>query len=102
MNQSLETVVDQAFESLVAMLPPDSQLPAGPDQPLLESDGGPLDSLAVVNLMVTVEAAVARGFGVRLSLAPALAEPPDTSPFRSRSQLYQYLSDRLSDHRVAP
>ena len=71
------------------MLPPGAQLPDDADGALLEAEGGPLDSLGVVNLMVAAEGAVNEALGTDLSLAEFLAEPPESSPFRSRRSLQE-------------
>lgn len=81
--------VDRAVEEVAVMLPPSIQLPQGPEAPLLEAEGGPLDSLGVVNLMVAAEGAVNEALGTDLSLAEFLAEPPESSPFRSRRSLQE-------------
>ncbi len=86
-NAKVEAAVARALDEVQSLLPPGTSLPTGADDPLLEADGGPLDSLGVVNLMVAVEGAVNEDLGTDISLAEFLAEPPDTSPFRSREAL---------------
>ena len=90
------TAVDRAVKEVAAMLPPGTQLPQGPEAPLLEAEGGPLDSLGVVNLMVAAEGAVNEALGTDLSLAEFLAEPPESSPFRSRRSLQEAIVRLLS------
>lgn len=86
------------FESLEAIretLPQSRSLPSNPEAPLLESAGGALDSLGVVNLMVEVEGRIQSSLGHSISLVPALAELPETSPFRSVGTLSAYVENLL-------
>lgn len=89
------TAVDRALEEVATMLPPGTKLPEGADAPLLEAEGGPLDSLGVVNLMVAAEGAVNEALGTDLSLAEFLAEPPESSPFRTRRSLQEAIAGLL-------
>ena len=90
--------IRQALHEVSTMLPPGSPLPDGPEAPLLEAQGGPLDSLGVVNLMVAVEGAVNEEFGIDLSLAEFLADVPESSPFRSRQALQESILKLVDSH----
>lgn len=88
--------VHQALVDLTALLPPGLSLAEAPDEaPLADAAGGPLDSLGIVNLMVGVEAAVQARAGVAVSMAESLAEPLETSPYRTRATLVAWVAELL-------
>lgn len=89
---SMRPLVTRALAEVEIMLPPKVVIPEDMDAPLLDSSGGPLGSLGVVNLMVALERYVQSEFGKQISLAEALTEPAESSPFRSRRSIETYLS----------
>ena len=64
------------------------------DSPLYGEDG-PLDSMALVNLIADIEDAVAEKFGATISLADDRAMSANRSPFRSVASLSEAISERL-------
>jgi acyl carrier protein len=87
-------VIYAALDEVNEARPPRERVAKLPDVRLI-GDGGALDSLALVNLMVSVEERVEREIGVAVSLADALAVPPDSSPFRTPAALADHLASRL-------
>lgn len=62
---------------------------------LLFGDGGVLDSLALVTLIVLCEQSVEDSFGVTVSLADEKALSQRRSPFASIGSMADYLSARM-------
>jgi acyl carrier protein len=62
---------------------------------LLYGEGGPLDSMALVNLIADIEDAVAEKYGVTVTLADERALSAKRSPFRSVADLSQAIMERL-------
>lgn len=93
--RAIQAAVSDVLAEIEPMLPPGSTIPVDPEAPLLEADGGPLESLGVVNLMVALERRMSLDFGSSVSLADALAEPAGSSPFRTRKAIEAYMAARL-------
>ncbi len=93
--ERIQRVVECGIQGTRPLLGPGLSIPDGQDAPLLDVDGGPLDSMGVVNLMIAVEGAFEEEFGSPVSLADVLGEPPETSPFRTRAALSAELSRRV-------
>jgi len=72
---------------------PDEQLPKTPDV-ALAGDGGSLDSLALVTLVLAVERAAAAATGTGVSLLDEQADPR-MSAYRTPSTLASLLVERL-------
>lgn len=88
--------VDKALLDLTPLLPPGIDLSGAPDDaPLADAAGGPLDSLGIVNLMVGVEASVREVAGETVSMTESLAEPLETSPYRTRATLVSWVERLL-------
>ncbi|MGB0409040.1 MAG: hypothetical protein ACPG3X_06380 [Opitutales bacterium] len=64
------------------------------DSPLYGS-GGPLDSMALVNLIADVEVAVSEKFGASIVLADEKAMSAKNSPFRSVASLTEAVIERM-------
>ena len=64
---------------------------------LLYGEGGPLDSMALVNLIADIEDAVADQYGVTITLADERALSAKRSPFRSVADLSQAIMERLPE-----
>lgn len=67
-----------------------SAIPAGADTVLL-GEGGAVDSLGLVRLVMTVERQVEDDFGVPLSLTDEKAMSQRNSPFRTVGTLTDYI-----------
>lgn len=72
---------------------PDEQLPKTPDVPLA-GEGGSLDSLALVTLVLAIERGAAAATGVGVSLLDDQVDPR-MSPYRTPSTLASLLVERL-------
>ena len=94
-DDRIRAAIGIAAQDLESVLPPGETIPSDPGSPLLEAAGGPLDSLGLVTFLVAVEGAIESEFGQTVSLVDALAEPSDSSPFRSLSALAQHLHESL-------
>ena len=82
-------VVLQAIRTTNASRPPSSQVPVGPDTALF-GNGGPLDSLGLLTLLLDIEDDMQRaGHPVRLSDDRAMSQT--RSPFRSVPSLVEYI-----------
>lgn len=95
-SKRVHGLIFEAIEAIRETLPHGAAIPSSPEAPLLESAGGALDSLGVVNLMVEVETRIAAEFSQSVSLVPALAELPATSPFRTVATLAEYVGASLA------
>ena len=86
----------RAVDYVNAELPPDRQLSKTPDTRLL----GPqsvLDSLHLVNLLITIEREVADTIGATLTLADERALSMKESPFRTIESLASYIGMLISE-----
>ena len=71
-----------------------SAIPAGPDTVLL-GDGGAVDSLGLVRLIMTIERQIEDDFGGPLSLTDEKAMSQRNSPFRTVGSLTAYIATCL-------
>jgi acyl carrier protein len=95
MRALVEEVVLDGLRLANQSRPPDRQLAVGPDVPLF-GEGGGLDSLGLVTLVIDIEDGLRdRGLHVDLSDAQALSER--RSPFRTTGALVDYITNRLGD-----
>ena len=78
------------------MLDPASRIPHDPEA-LLVGEGGRLDSLGLINLMVAVEERLEREHGVVVTLADEEAFSATESPFRTVATLRAHVARRLAD-----
>jgi D-alanine--poly(phosphoribitol) ligase subunit 2 len=69
-----------------------------PDTVLL-GDGGAIDSLGLVRLILTVERQIRDDFGIPVSLTDEKAMSQRSSPFRTIETLTAYLSELLAGSR---
>lgn len=93
MSDQFEDIVTAALDDVASLLPPGTIVETTGDFALLGTSGGPLDSLGLVNLMVTLESHVAESLGKSMSLAESLAFVPEESPYRTPATLAQYLRE---------
>ena len=75
-----------------------AQVPTSPDTVLL-GDGGAVDSLGLVRLILTVERCVRDDFATSISLTDEKAMSQRNSPFRTVGALTSYLSESLAEPR---
>jgi len=84
----------------VRMLAKDFEIEAlaeAKEDSLLYGEGGPLDSMALVNLIADVEDAVAEKYGATVTLADERALSAKRSPFRSVKDLTEAIMERMSE-----
>jgi len=62
----------------------------------LYGDGGPLDSMDLVNLIADLEGAVAMHFGVTISLTDEKAMSAKNSPYRSIASMADAIEERIA------
>jgi hypothetical protein len=86
-------IVYDALDVLNGTRAPDEQLPKAPDVPLA-GDGGSLDSLALVTLVLAVERGVAAVAGTGVGLLDDQIDP-QMSAYRTPSTIASLLVERL-------
>ena len=84
------SVIDEINETL----PPDQQLEKSVETDLFGKQGK-LDSIGLVNLIVSLEQGIADEFGLAVTLADEKAFSQKTSPFRTVDSLADYVMERL-------
>tara|TARA_B100001094_G_scaffold110677_1_gene106578 strand:- start:8117 stop:8410 length:294 start_codon:yes stop_codon:yes gene_type:complete len=82
----LEKFLEEEFEETVK-LSLDSKLFGG---------GGPLDSMALVNLVVELEELIQDDYGITITLADEKAMSRRTSPFSRVKYLIDYIKEKLN------
>jgi len=95
-TKAVESTVLEAVRLNNELLPKDRQLPVTLDTPLM-GKGAVIDSLALVNLIVSVEQAVADAFGREITIASERAMSRKTSPFRTTGSLVEFVVELLSE-----
>lgn len=90
LRERVAAVIYRAIDEVNSQLPPSDRLEKTRDTILFGREGG-LDSLSLVNLIVSVEGLLEKDFGraVPLSIAEMLFEPD--SPFSSVGALGDYI-----------
>ena len=83
-------VIDEVNETL----PPDQQLEKSVETDLFGKQGK-LDSIGLVNLIVSLEQGIADEFGQAVTLADERAFSEKSSPFRTVDSLTTYVMQRL-------
>ena len=96
--ENIVAAIYRAVDWINGELPPDRQLIKAPETPLVGSQSV-LDSMHLVNLIVTIEREVEDSFGVALTLADERALSMNASPFRSIQSLADYIGVLLTDAR---
>ena len=65
----------------------------------LFGDGGLLDSMGLVSLVIAVEQAIEEKFGVAVALADEKALSKSNSPYRTIASLAEYANEQLEEAR---
>ena len=65
---------------------------------IIYGDNSPIDSLALVSLIIAVEQSMEDEFGITITLADERAMSLDNSPFRSVGSLADYIEDLLEEN----
>ena len=95
-EEKILTAIYRAVNSMNAELPPDRQMSKTPGARLLGSQSV-LDSLHLVNLLITIEREVEDAIGVTLTLANERALSMKESPFRTIESLANYIGLLISE-----
>ena len=90
--QAIYNAIDEVNEEL----PRELQLAKSPST-VLFGESSPLDSLGLVNLIVTSEQELAAEFNTSLTLADERALSLENSPFRTIGTLAEYVSQLLEE-----
>jgi acyl carrier protein len=93
---NLTAVILSAVAEFNQGLPEDQRIQETPEA-VLFGRGGKLDSLGLVNLILTVEEHLQASLGVQLTLADERAMSQERSPFRSVSSLAAYIGLLLGE-----
>jgi acyl carrier protein len=96
-KDGIKEVVFLAIEELNAELPEEQRLGKYEDT-ILFGNGGKLDSLGLVNLIVAIEQGMADQFDMELTLADEKAMSQKVSPFQSVGVLVDYIDQRLKEN----
>jgi acyl carrier protein len=89
MDERVLTAIYEAIDEVNALRPATQQLPKTPDT-ILMGEGGRLDSLGLVNLVVAAEQRLQDAFGARVTLASDRAMSQRNSPFRTVRSLAEF------------
>jgi acyl carrier protein len=93
------SIIYQAVDELNEQLPPDDRLEPSPDTPLL-GDAGMLDSVQLVNLIVTTEELLFEAYDRRISVADDRAFSRARSPFLTIGSFAAYVDELLRKEAV--
>ena len=89
-------VILEAVDEVNVLLPEERQVGRTADSMLFGAEGG-LDSISLVNLIVTVEQGIEEQFDATLVLADEKAMSRRTSPFRTVATLQEYIANLLEE-----
>ena len=96
--ENIVAAIYRAVDWINGELPLDRKLIKVPETRLLGSESA-LDSMHLVNLIITVEQEVENRFGVTVTLADERALSMKASPFRSIQSLADYIGTLITDAR---
>lgn len=88
---SIEQIVFECITSLNKQLPPEGALACDREAALL-ADGGVLDSLGLITLMVALEEALLAQKGVAVPLLDTLMSEHEDHPFQSVGRMIAWIS----------
>ncbi len=92
----VQSAVASAIDELNQSRPADRQIGKS-DETVLYGAGSVMDSLGLVNLIVSIESAVGERFGVAITLADEKAMSLRNSPFRSVGTLGAYVHQLVNE-----
>ena len=96
MKAKILEIVGEIVDEFNAQASDDQQLEKEPDAPLY-GGVGKLDSLGLVNVMVSVEQKVKDSFGVVINVANEKAISQENSPFRTVGGLVDYIEKLIGE-----
>jgi acyl carrier protein len=94
-GSQIQTIILVALHMANQAREDDQQLPVSPDARLF-GDGGPLDSMGLVALIIDIEDAL-QVAGYHIILTNERAMSRTQSPFKDVPSLIAYIEDRLAD-----
>ena len=89
-------IVISAIDDFNKAHPPDQQIPMSPETVLFGYEGA-LDSLGLVNLVMTIEQAVVEHLGAEVSIGSERALSRRASPFRTVGTMAQFVCELLQE-----
>ena len=95
-NDKVIQTIFEVIEEINPGIPESRRLNKSPDT-VLFGEGGSLDSLGLVNFIVTTEQKIQESFGVTVVLADEKAMSLRNSPFRTVQTLAEYVSVLLKE-----
>lgn len=99
-QKDIAGIIDGCIEELNQQLPEEAKLVRSSTS-ILVGEGGTLDSLGLITLLVNVEQALAEKCGISVSLLDELmAEHAGEHPFHTVASLLEWV-DRCGSHRKA-
>jgi hypothetical protein len=90
-REQVLSAIYNAIDDANEWLPPDRRLTKSPDQ-LLFGQNAALDSMQLVQFVVSIEQYIADALGANVSLADERAVSQKNSPFRTIATLHAYAS----------
>lgn len=96
-SEQILQVVFSAVDDINQLLPPEKNLEKSKDT-VLFGNGGNLDSLGLVNLIVATEQAIEEELGEPITLADEKAMSQTNSPFKTIESLVNYISLLLDEN----
>lgn len=88
-------VIYGAIREINAQMPPDQRLAAAPDT-ILVGEGGVLDSLGLINLLVLVEEGLSSRTGSTVTLLDERYMGVQDGPFRTVGSLAEYVDAQVA------
>lgn len=98
LEDKVTTIVFECIDKLNQERPVDNKVPVSLDT-LLLAEGGRIDSLDLVNLVIDLEAAISGNFGCGISLTDDDAMSREESPFASVASLRDYVVEVIDKSR---
>jgi len=95
-KDKIKNIIYNSIDEVNSMLPQDQRVEKSMDT-LLSGSNAALDSLGLVNLIVAVEQAVEKEFGVSLVLADERAMNQSQSPFSSITTAVDYVYEMIGE-----
>ncbi len=81
-DMDVVALINRALETVNEQLPPERAIRLTPDAPLLEPDG-PLDSMGIINLVVSTEEVIREETGVETNLTALITDGQNTASLAS-------------------
>jgi len=96
MEKKVYTIVCNAIDEVNKQYPGNPSVPIEPEAVLFGADSS-LDSLGLVNLIITIEQMIEDEFEITISLANEKAISRKSSPFRTINSLTEYIEQLLKE-----